>query len=35
LSAEDYAAKTALQVEADVKEITDPWTDTLSIEGAK
>ena len=35
LSAEDYAAKTALQVEADVKAIEDPWTDTLSIEGAK
>ena len=35
LSAEDYAAKTPAEVEADVKAIEDPWTDTLSIEGAK
>ena len=35
LSAVDYAKKTALQVEADVKEIADPWADTLSIEGVK
>ena len=35
LSAVDYAAKTPSQVEADVKAIEDPWTDTLSVEGAK
>ena len=33
LSAVDYAKKTAAQVEADVKEITDPWADTLSVGG--
>ena len=33
LSAVDYARKTPAQVEADVKEITDPWSDTLSIGG--
>ena len=35
LSSVDYAAKTPAEVEADVKAIEDPWTDTLSIEGAK
>ena len=33
LSAVDYARKTPAQVEADVKEISDPWADTLSIGG--
>ena len=35
LSAVDYAAKTPAEVEADVKAIEDPWTDTLSVVGVK
>ena len=33
LSSVDYAAKTAAEVEADVKGIEDPWADTLSVGG--
>ena len=35
LSAEDYAAKTALQVEADVKAIEDPWASVSAVEAAR
>ncbi len=33
LGSVDYAKKTAAQVEADVKSISDPWADTSGVSG--
>ena len=33
LGSVDYAKKTAAQVEADVKSISDPWADSLEVSG--